>query len=691
MANAEKYAAWIVANEAKKGTPEFETVAQAYKLARAEESSQPAAPVASPEEPKSEAYKRGRAETSYMKKGFANALNGPMLGFMDEFSGAVSAPILSLQNGKSLAENYRDARDVVRGMQDQYKEENPILAPVTQGMTAAPLAALKVPAALQKVLPAAGVPQLTGMVGNATRAAGSGLGYGTIQGVGDSTAADAGDMLADGLKSGATSMVVGGVASPVVQVAGKVIGNGVQRISDTAAGQYAKAKIAEAFARDARGNVFTSGQANPGTQALNRFNRLGEEAVVADAGGQNTKQLLDTLATLPGRTKEATENLIHSRQAGRAGRLIDSAAENLGTEGQRLSPHIDMWTADREMAAGPLYKRVWATNVNPTDDLRTLVRAADDLGAFNEARKIATANQTRFTVDPAYPQDWNLGQLDQVKQGLDKLIAKEWDAANGKYTSVGTSYINLKNKITSELDRLTTDQSGQSIYKAARDAFAGPSQVIDAANLGRMAMSKDGAAISELKRNLESSSEMQAFRLGAFEALRAKLGKEGGQTEILKMWKEPATREKLKEIFGDEVRFRSFAADVAREARLKGLEGTGRGAQTAARLSGMEDLGIAADAASAVGNTKGGNMVGALDSVGKLWNRVAVPERTRNQMGQVLLSGGQQGRNSLSAMQSIINEINQRNAILSNATGVGGGLIGSNLAPRIMPPGLLGN
>ena len=37
MANATQYAEWLVNNEAKKGTPEFETVAQAYREARAEE------------------------------------------------------------------------------------------------------------------------------------------------------------------------------------------------------------------------------------------------------------------------------------------------------------------------------------------------------------------------------------------------------------------------------------------------------------------------------------------------------------------------------------------------------------------------------------------------------------------------------------------------------------------------------
>lgn len=39
MATADQYAAWIVANEDKKGSPEFETVSEAYKLARAESQS----------------------------------------------------------------------------------------------------------------------------------------------------------------------------------------------------------------------------------------------------------------------------------------------------------------------------------------------------------------------------------------------------------------------------------------------------------------------------------------------------------------------------------------------------------------------------------------------------------------------------------------------------------------------------
>jgi len=48
MATADEYAAWIVRNSAKRGTPEFDTVAQAYQLAKSEETQaaqpQPVAP-----------------------------------------------------------------------------------------------------------------------------------------------------------------------------------------------------------------------------------------------------------------------------------------------------------------------------------------------------------------------------------------------------------------------------------------------------------------------------------------------------------------------------------------------------------------------------------------------------------------------------------------------------------------------
>lgn len=623
-------------------------------------------------------------------RGALSVLNGPTMGFGDELAGAVGGLYDTAVKGGKLSDNYAANRDYARGAQDVERENNPWVTGITQGMASAPLAGLK---ALQGATYA---PKIAGAMSNWGRAVAAGGIYGGVGGVGNSTA----DGIEGNLKDGGIGAVFGagaaGVLSPVAQVLGATGSNIAQRVNKSSAYNAAKAKIAEAFARDARGDTFTSGASNPAAQAMARFNKLGDEAVLADAGGQNTKQLLDTLTTLPGRTKQSAETFIHGRQAGRAGRMIGAAESSMGTTGQRLNPHIDQWIAQREQDAAPLYSQLRQTTINPSQTLGSLVATADELGAVKLGREMATARKMPFTLDQTNSGrntltntsnggGWSMNDLDHVKQGLDQKIAKQWDAAEGKLTPLGLAYQDLKNKFVKELDAVTTDpNSGVSLYKSARDAFAGPSAIMDAANMGKSSFSKDGAAISRLTGDL-SESEMQAFRLGAFESLRNKLGKEGGQTEILKMWKEPATREKLKEMFGDEMKFRSFAASVAKEGRLKGLESVGRGSQTATRQFGAGDLDAGVAGLEALSSIKSGGVVGGLGGAAKLWNRVSMPESTRNEMGGLLLSRGAQGAKGLESLKDLIQRINLNNATYANATG----LIGSQLQPR-MSMGLLG-
>lgn len=62
MADAQKYAEWLVANESKKGTPEFETVAEAYRAARSQP--EPATAVERPPIPEMTARTPSLAESS---------------------------------------------------------------------------------------------------------------------------------------------------------------------------------------------------------------------------------------------------------------------------------------------------------------------------------------------------------------------------------------------------------------------------------------------------------------------------------------------------------------------------------------------------------------------------------------------------------------------------------------------------
>lgn len=619
----------------------------------------------------------GRAKPAW-QQGLVVGANGIGMGFADEIGGALGAVVDKVKNpSSSLKDNYLSNRDTLRGMEAAQRERAPITSMVGQAVSSLPLA-IAAPW-MNGARATSGAGAVAGLGQRTAQSVAVGAGHGTVAGAGNSTATDAAGLGMDSLIGGVTGATAGGVLTPVAAGVRAVGGNIASRVSEKAAGNHARIKVAEALARDARGAMATSGQVNPMGQIGRRFDRLGDEAVIADAGGRNTNQLLDTLATLPGRTKEAAANLLHRRQAGSGERMRSAADRALGTNGQRLASTVDDLMVQREAQAGPLYAQLRQTDVAPSDNLLSIVQAADKLGATKTARRIATAERVPFTLDLETPGSrWSMPSLDLVKRGLDDMI--EAGQRSGNNTSV-RAYVKLKKDLTNELDDMTVDpQTGQSLYKSARDAFAGPSALITAAEKGRKVIGGDEVSIKSEISGL-SASELDAFKIGVYEGLRNKLGAQSGQTEIMNMWKNPSTQEKLRALFGSERSFRQFASDVAKEATLKKLQSVGTGSQTASRMAGMGDLDVSVlgDAGAAFGAAKTGNILGAVGSAKNAWNRVATPERVRDQMGSMLLQRGQDGRNLLGSISPLVNQINGRNMLLSNQVGILGSLTGGGL------------
>lgn len=568
-----------------------------------------------------------------------------------------------------------------------YKEASPLMnltGEVGGGIVATlPVGGL-LPGALRTTSAAKGV---VGILPRAGQAAGTGAVYGGVTGAAYSNADTFGGMLTDGAGGAAVGATLGGISTPVAAGISAVSRNVGQRVSQTRAADFAREKIAEALARDARGTLATSGYTNPLYQAAARFKKLGPEAVLADAGGRNTNQLLDTLVTLPGRTKERAFNVLHERTAGVGDRMRSAAEDALGTNGQRLPGTVESLINRRQQDSAPLYNQLRQIDIQPSTQLVDIVKAADDLGATKLGREIATARQMPFTLDPTQPARWNMGDLDHVKQGIDQVLASR-KAMNpdGTFTPIGHAYQALKTKLVGALDDATTNQqTGTSLYRQARAAFATPSSLIDAANAGRAAINRDEGSILKLVRGM-SDNELQAFRIGAYEGLHGKLGTQGGQTNIMNMWKEPATQEKLKAIFGNEQAYRKFASSVAKEAQLKRLQSVGTGSQTAARQAAQEDLGLSAltDAGVAFGAAKTGNLLGAVGAGKNAWNRVAVPQTVRDQMGNMLLSRGTEGGATLNSLADLVGIVNTRNLLLSNQVGMVGGEVGGNLLTKML-------
>ncbi|CAB4126148.1 hypothetical protein UFOVP73_63, partial [uncultured Caudovirales phage] len=336
------------------------------------------------------------------------ALQGPTFGFGDEIAGGVVGGAKTLANGRPFAQNYADVRDAYRAAVDRQLKDEP-------GSTATDqfIASLPVGGPIARLFGSA--PTLGRQV---LSAGGTGAVSGAINGLGSSSATDLGGQAEDALAGGGIGLAMGGFGVPITRALGAATGNLVSRFSDSAASHYAQQKVAEAFARDA-----APGVSDALGQASRRLGKLGGEARVVDTGGQSgqsVKALLDTVTTLPGRSKSAAESAIRERQASRGGRMIGAAEDAFGVNGVRMAPQMDDWVQQQAAQAGPLYRQLHQMDVPASQDLSSIVAAAQANGYDKIAQRIAINSRAPFTL----PEDaaalngtYSMRDLDYLKQG----------------------------------------------------------------------------------------------------------------------------------------------------------------------------------------------------------------------------------------------------------------------------------
>jgi hypothetical protein len=617
-------------------------------------------------------------------RGLISVLQGPTLGFADELGGAIGGAYDTLLKGGSFGSNYAANRDYLRGAAEAEQKQNPFFTGITQTAASMPLSFIKLAGAAPQVANAMTKAPSVNMLGQGLSAAGTGALYGTVGGAGSSNAENMSDVALDALKGGAVSSVLGGASIPVVRGVGAMGSNVAQRFSPTSATNAAQLEIAKALARDAEAMQLSG---NPVIAARTTLPTLGAPAVLADVGGASTRGLLNTMATLPGSSKEAVSQFIRRREhEGAAPRMISAAEQSMGTQGQRLAPTLDALTAKQTTEAAPIYKQLEGVSFRADDELVNLLAREP---ASHKVAEVSARRRGEPNIDLSLIKagdDVPLAALDKIKKTL-------WDMADSakigdsrKATAESRDLDSIRVALTDKLDRLSPkDASGNSIYKMARDAFAGPAELKDAANIGAKALSQTEAKLNDQIKKF-SQSELDAFRVGAFESLRQKLGTSlGGRTEIINAYKNPVVKEKLQAIFGSESAYKQFAANMANEERFRLLNAAGGGSQTASNLAAADDLGMGAlkDVAGVVGGVAGGSPVGISQSLVNLFNRTKMPETTRNELGRILLTGGQEGQNNLRAMMQAGERVAQQRQAAARRAGLfsvtpGGAAIGSS-------------
>ena len=624
------------------------------------------------------------AKSQPIKAGILSAAQGPFFNFADNIA-AGGASLVDKVTGRNpgftLPQLYDRYLGVARGAQTQFADDNPVLAPTLQ--VGAALAsgvglARAAPAVLPSVASIIGPTSTMGRVGTAALA---GAGSGAISGAGNAEGFD--DMPGEAGQGALFGALTGGILNAAGQGGGAVtrniaarsgnskivqdrireggFGSSMAQRVDTTANDLAKQRLATALARDGRSTGQTSA----------RLRTLGDDASLAVAGGKNTVDLLDTMATMPGRTADDVERAIRAQQIGRPGR-IEAGANGLAG-GRQFDVEIGALTKRQQDDAGPLYDAIRGIPVAADGKLQTILNRPVIQEALGQAR-VSAANADSVLPDIKAGEAVPMAVWDQIKRGLDDVIGAkkrglDVGTANNAAKSTLGDAVRTKQELLSVLDDLVPG------YKQARDAFAGPAALKDAMEEGRSLFATKPIDLKQALAGM-TASEQDAFRVGAAQALREKIGTESGQTAVLKFWKEPATRERLQAIFPNTRTYREFQSALLAEGRLKTLEGVGRGSQTAARQARMDDEGTAAitDAMGGLASLKTGNPLGIVQGVRNLYGRTVMPEPVRDRIGQMLLKQGPEAQSLLGDLSRYVEAENARRAASAGRSGLLGGV-----------------
>lgn len=297
--------------------------------------------------------------------------------------------------------------------------------------------------------------------------------------------------------------------------------------------------------------------------------RLTAESAMSESGLPNATE---ALARLKARQENISERVMDRVNTGLKPDeyfdQLDKLKENLYTTSKPLY--------DQAYAQHPAIKSKVLTQLLDTPDGKKAVKTALRV-LRNEGKKIGKQDAMNMVTSPS------LEFLDHVKRGLDDLITKEeGHGVNYKVTALGKSQRALRNALRDELDTATTPAKGESLYKKAREQYAGDLEVLDALQKGRDEFTK--LQPQELSRVVKDMSfaEKDAYRTGVaqqlFEALEAPSTDFNAARKIIGS---PAQHKKLRVLFDTDKQFELFETALQKESELYELSkrSIGRGEQ----------------------------------------------------------------------------------------------------------------
>lgn len=443
---------------------------------------------------------------------------------------------------------YEENLAKIREAYGDYASQNPWTAGLAEFAGAA------LPAAASVMIPGAqgAAPAAVGALGRlAGRAAGS-VGLGAAQGAAAGSGAAEGDDRASGAVSGALLGAALSGAVPVATGTGKSAYNWLADRLTTPTAERAERSAASKINRALEESGMTPAEI---TGVMARDSYLGVPSVVANASS-GLGDLAEAVAQRTGPGTRTVEDTLSAQKLGSRERVNQQVVKGLNPG--NYYDDLEQLQSSMKTRAAPLYREAYLYGEVMEPRVLQYLQLPQFQKAFGKAQELAEAEGR--TVDFSTP---TVETLDNLKQGLDRLIEAETDATTGKVTKLGAAYIAKKNEFLDELDKVVP------AYKQARAVYRGDAELQDAMRSG---LKEFGRLDHEqvIKRvSAMDEGQKAAFRTGVARKLYDDIMVPSQNVNAAqRVIGSPESKAKLQALFDDPAKYRLFEAALSREQQM---------------------------------------------------------------------------------------------------------------------------
>ena len=351
----------------------------------------------------------------------------------------------------------------------------------------------------------------------------------------------------------ATGAVLGAAVPAAVEGVGKAARAVAPSLGVNVAATDAKRKLVDALANGGRSiDDVTNDLRAAGTQPM----------ALADVGGEDVLGMAQHAARKPGPAMVAAKEFVDQRGGLNQSARLEGEVQRAVSGKDWQSTIDDIVSARREAAKGAYDSALaWDAPVQTGPIVASIdERIATAKGPVRDALRRARSLLLNKNGAP----DTTMRGLHESKLAIDDLLDRSAQNPIGRVAR--GEIIDVQKALLAAMDA-----ASQGEYAAARQAWAGPSRMKDAAELGRAILSgKDFDETAAAIKNM-TASEKEMLRVGLARSLVDRVKGTGDTKDITALqniWGNQAVRERIASAFDDPAEFEKFADFMKREMTM---------------------------------------------------------------------------------------------------------------------------